>query len=335
MRKLTWLLITLTVLWSGGWFWGSSQVRGAIDQWFADQTAQGYIAENAGFSVLGFPNRIDITIDSPKFADPATGFGWEGAFLQTFTMGWKPWHVIAALPPQQTIRTPGQDIGITATGLRASARARPELILPLDEAIVEGAQIKITSSEGWSVGLATLLAAIRADQGTPNAYDLALTASDIEPDRAFQTALATAGASLPQRITSLRADLKATLTAPLDRNLTETRPRLAALDVTEVAVAWGELSFFAKGRIEPDAAGYASGTVEIAVTNWQRLVPVLVAAGVVTPEVAPTVDNMLKAMAEQNGSPFVLELPLTLASGRMALGPLPLGPAPLMVPPTN
>ena len=87
MRKLTWLLITVTVLWSGGWFWGSSQVRSAIEQWFTDLTAQGYIAENAGFSVLGFPNRIDITIDSPKFADPATGFVWEGPFLQTFTMG--------------------------------------------------------------------------------------------------------------------------------------------------------------------------------------------------------------------------------------------------------
>lgn len=334
MRKLTWLLIALTILWSGGWFWGSSKVREGIDQWFAAQTAQGYIAQNAGFSVLGYPNRLDVTLDAPKFADPSTGFGWEGQFLQVFTMTWKPWHIIAALPPQQTIRTPDQDIGITATSLRASARALPQMILPLDEAILEGTAIEATSTQGWTVALGTLLLAIRADQTGTNAYDVALTGTDLEPDKAFLAALSS-DAGLPSRISSLRANLKARLTAPLDRSAPDTNPRVISLDVNEVAVTWGDLTVFAKGKIEPDAAGYAAGKVDIAVTNWQRLVPILIAAGVVKPEVAPTVSNMLKAMAEQNGSPFVLELPLTLASGRMALGPLPLGPAPVMAPVTN
>ncbi len=334
MRKLTWLLIALTVLWSAAWFWGSSQLRNGIEQWFADQSAKGYIAENAGFSVLGYPNRLDVTLDTPKFADPRTGFGWEGQFLQVFTMTWKPWHVIAALPPQQTIRTPDQDIGITGTGLRASARARPEIALPLDEAILEGTAIEATSTQGWTVGLGSLVFAIRDDQTATNGYDIALTATDLEPDRSLLAALPP-DAGLPTRLARLNATLNARLTAPLDRTAAETNPRLVALDVQEVAITWGDLTLFAKGTIEPDADGYAAGTIDIAVTNWQRLVPVLIASGMVTPEVAPTVGNMLKGLAEQNGSPFVLEVPLTLASGRMSLGPLPLGPAPRMDPVTN
>ena len=91
----------------------------------------------------------------------------------------------------------------------------------------------------------------------------------------------------------------------------------------------------AKGQIEPDADGFASGRVEIEVTNWQRLIPLLIVTGAVKPEVAPTVENMMAAMAKQGGTPDVLKLPLTLASGRMSLGPLPLGPAPMLLPPTN
>uniref|UniRef100_UPI00286B8E0E DUF2125 domain-containing protein n=1 Tax=Tabrizicola sp. TaxID=2005166 RepID=UPI00286B8E0E len=125
MRKLLWVLITLSALWSGYWFVGSSAVRNGAEQWFADQAAQGMTAENTGLSVSGFPNRFDLTVEGIRFADPKTGIGWEAPFAQVFAMTWKPWHIIAALPPEQTIRLPDQDIGLTSTGLRASARARP------------------------------------------------------------------------------------------------------------------------------------------------------------------------------------------------------------------
>ncbi|MFN4131268.1 MAG: DUF2125 domain-containing protein, partial [Paracoccaceae bacterium] len=50
--------------------------------------------------------------------------------------------------------------------------------------------------------------------------------------------------------------------------------------------------------------------------------------GLIKPEIAPTVQNMMQAVAGSSGDPEVLEMPLIFRDGQMLLGPLPLGPAP-------
>ena len=65
-------------------------------------------------------------------------------------------------------------------------------------------------------------------------------------------------------------------------------------------------------------------------TGWRDLVPVLVAAQLVKPEVAPTVTRALEVMAK-DGTAEVLDMPLVLSEGWMRLGPIPLGPAPMML----
>lgn len=334
MRKLLVVLLVLSAVWSGYWFAGSTALKSAADQWFADQAAHGIIAQKTALTVAGFPNRFDLTVEGVKLADPQTGYGWEAPFAQILAMTWKPWHIIAALPPTQTLRLPDQDIGLTSTRLMASLRARPSLSVPLEEIVLDGTALNATSTKGWSTGLATLIFAIRADHSQPAAYDIALTATSITPDPAFLKALPPAS-DLPPEIALVSASLSARLSAPMDRNAAQTKPSLTALDVRDARATWGPLALSAQGQIAPDTEGYAAGRITIQITNWQRLIPLLVAAGAVTPQVAPTVENMLKAMAQQGGKPDVLTLPLILEKGRMSLGPLPLGPAPLMVPPTN
>jgi hypothetical protein len=334
MRKLLVLLIVVSALWSGYWFAGSSALRNAATQWFADQAARGITAENTGLTVAGFPNRFDMTVNGIRFADPKTGIGWDAPFAQVFAMTWKPWHIIAALPPTQTIHLPDQDIALTSVGLRASVRARPDLSVPLAMAIVESGAWQATSTQGWVLGAATLVGSVGADAGTPAAYDIALDIKDLAPDPALLVRLPE-GATLPPLVQVIRARLNARLTAPLDREAAQTRPRLIGLDVSDVLIGWGDLSITAEGLIEPDDTGFAAGRIAIEVTNWQQLIPLLVATGAVKPEVAPTIRNMLGAMAAEGGDPMVLKLPLTLASGRMSLGPLPLGDAPLLVTPSN
>jgi len=334
MRKLTVIVLVLAALWSGYWFAGSAALRSGAEQWFADQTALGITAEKTALSVTGFPNRFDLTVEGLSLADPQTGTGWSAPFAQIFAMTWKPWHVIAALPPTQTVRLPGQDIGITSERLMASARVQPTPSVPLAEIILDGAALSATSTEGWTLGATSLLFAVRADPVSATAYDIALTAKDIAPDPAF---LATLGptSTLPPLVAEARATLNARLTAPLDRNAGTTNPTLIGLEVKDVLVKWGTMSITAKGLIQPDSDGYAAGRIAIDIANWQQLIPLLIATGAVSDQFAPTVQNMLKAMADAGGNPDILSLPLTLAKGRMSLGPLPLGAAPLLVPPTN
>ena len=77
-----------------------------------------------------------------------------------------------------------------------------------------------------------------------------------------------------------------------------------------------------------NAEGLAEGRIELRLSNWRKAIPVAVALGLVTPEVAPTWENVFAVLSEQSASPEDLDLPLVFQRGRMSLGPLPLGPAP-------
>ncbi|TAG22358.1 MAG: DUF2125 domain-containing protein [Rhodobacterales bacterium] len=340
MRKLMFLLVLATLLWSGYWFVGSSALRQGAEKWFADQTASGMTAEKTALRVTGFPNRFDMTVEGLRLADPQSGIGWQAPFVQVFAMTWKPWHIIAALPPEQTVTLPDQAVSLTAEGLRASLRAKPATAVPLAAVIVESGPFSATSTLGWTVGAAKAVTSISADEevpnagDAPNAYILSLDIAGLAPDPAAIERIV-AEADLPPTIAVLRVLATATTTAPLDRFAGETNPRLAALDLTDSLVTWGDLSVTAKGRIAPDDQGFAAGRIEIAVTNYQRLVPALVAAGVIKPELSQTVGNMLAALAQDSGDPNLLQMPLLLEGGRVSLGPLPLGPAPLMLPPSG
>ena len=334
MRKLLFLLVLGSVLWSGYWFVGSSALRRGAEQWFADQAAQGVTAEKTALSVVGFPNRFDLTVEGLRLADPQSGIGWDAPFAQVFAMTWKPWHIIAALPPEQVVTLPDQTISVTSEGFLASLRARPAMDVPLAAVIVESGALMATSSQGWTLGADRIVASVLAADGQPSAYDLALDIAGLAPDPARMARLK-AEAGLPATITTIQLRAVASLTAPLDRHAAETRPQLAALDLGQALVTWGDLSVTASGSIAPDTAGFAAGRIEIAVTNWEPLVPALVAAGVVKPELAPTVRNMLDALAKTSGEPGVLNVPLVLEDGWMSLGPLPLGPAPMMMGPTG
>jgi hypothetical protein len=334
MRKLLFLLVLGTVLWSGYWFVGSSVLRQGAEQWFADQAAQGVTAEKTSLSVVGFPNRFDLTVEGLRLADPQSGIGWDAPFAQVFAMTWKPWHIIAALPPEQVVTLPDQAITIAAEGLRASLRARPTTDVPLAAVIVESGALKATSSQGWTAGVDRFIASVLAAEGATSDYDLALDIAGLAPDPALMARL-TADDGLPPTIATIQLRAVASLTAPLDRHAGITRPQLAALDLGQALINWGELSATAKGSIAPDDQGFAAGRIEVAVTNWERMVAALVAAGVVKPELSQTVENMMAALAKASGDPTVLNLPLVLEDGWMSLGPLPLGPAPMMVGPTG
>ena len=334
MRKLLFLLILATVLWSGYWFAGSTALRQGAEQWFADQAASGMTAEKTSLAVAGFPNRFDLTVEGLRLADPQGAVAWDAPFAQVFAMTWKPWHIIAALPPEQTVTLPDQQIAIASEGLRASLRARPAMDVPLAAVIVESGALLATSSLGWSVGAERTVASVLAAEGQPANYDLSLDIADLAPDPARMLVL-TADGSLPATIATVQLRAVLSLTAPLDRHAGITQPQLAALDLGQALVSWGDLSITASGGIAPDSSGFAAGRVDFVLTNWERIMPLLTASGSISPELAPTVRNMLTALAQEGGDVTVLKLPLVLSDGRMSLGPLPLGPAPRMALPTG
>jgi hypothetical protein len=323
MRALTWIVGILAVLWSGYWFVGSRAVETAATDWFAAQNATGMVAGYGTLNVAGFPNRFDLTVTEVALGNPVTGVQWQVPTVQVFAMTWKPWHIIAILDGEQRVELPDQSLVITTGDARASVVFQPNTDLGLSRLSASLTLTKVVSSLGWAVAADVAELHTRLNPTTTNAHDIALDATNLTPDSTLLT-----DTTLPPTITKIRLRATATFSAPLDRNAGTSQPRIVGWRVQEGSILWGGLSVDTKGEIAANADGLAEGRIDFTIRGWRLAVPMLVTVGAVKPDVAPTIENLLNAMASQTGDPETLVLPLVFANGRATLGPLPLGPAP-------
>ena len=321
------VVLVLGIVWGGYWVAGSIALQKGAEAWFAGQVADGRTATASKIEVHGFPNRFDLTVTDVHLADPVSGFGWDAPFAQVFSMTWKPWHLIAALPNTQTITLPDQQIGLASTKMQGSLKLVPGTALALDSVVVDGVDLVATSSLGWVLAAARAELATRQDVSVSNGHEVNLTVTGLVPDAAL---MAGAG-DLPTTIETAQIDLVAGFTAPIDRFAGAAKPQLAALTLKDGQVRWGDLVITVKGAVVADADGLAEGRVDIHIENWRKLLPPAVAIGLIKAEVAPTVENMMQMLAQQSGDGTTLDLPLVMKAGRMSLGPIPLGPAPRMI----
>ena len=325
MRVLIWITVIAAALWSGLWFAASSAIRSGTESWFAEQVARGLTAEKSALVVEGFPSRVDVTVSDLVLSDPALGTGWRTPFLQVFSMSWKPWHLIAALPSGQVVTLPGQEIALDGQGILASLELHPGVDLALNRTRFEASALQLISSAGWSLAAEQVFAATEEDPSLVNTHRLGLKLQGITPDPALAAA-----SGLPARAELLHLDAYASFTAPLDRHVGQSDPRLSALDLREARLDWGPLQITAGGRMAAGVDGLAEGAIEVKIAGWRRMLPLLVALGLTTADQAGVLERGLEVLAKAGSDPEVLNLTLRAAGGQMVLGPLPLGPAPRM-----
>ncbi|WP_444668117.1 DUF2125 domain-containing protein [Cereibacter changlensis] len=325
MRAVLTLVLVAAVLWGGYWFVGSRALERSAEAWFASQAAQGRIAERESLNVAGFPSRFDLTVTEPHLEDPVSGFGWRAPFAQVFSLTYKPWHVITALPNTQTILAPGQQITLDSTRLRGSLIVKPSPALALDRIAIAGEGLAARSSLGWTVAASAARFATRQIDDDPARHEIGLDITALAPDASLLAAATEA--ELPEVIDSVKLSAILGFTAPLDRHAGETRPELASLDLNETLIAWGDLKLFASGGLTVQD-GLPEGRIDFRLENWRKAIRLAVALELIKPEVAPTWERMLGIMAAQSADAEKLDVPLIFADGRMSLGPLPLGPAP-------
>lgn len=322
MRWLLWVVVAAAALWSGYWFAGRAAVERGAQAALQAAAAQGMVAQ-AGVAVQGFPNRFDLTLTDPRLGDPARGLVWEAPFAQVFALSYKPWHLIAVLPPEQRLVTPAGDVTLTAGDLRASIVSAPSADLPLERLAVAGEALALVAPQGLRLWAETARLATRRDGSAPHAHEVGLDVTGLAPDPA-RAALA----GLPPAAERLRIVAVASLSAPLDRHAGTAPPMLEALTLREVTFRWGPAALSASGAITADAQGRAEGTIDIRITDWRRMLDAATALGLIRPEIAPTWAEMARRLAEAAGSGNDLALPLRMSGGRLSLGPLPLGAAP-------
>jgi hypothetical protein len=324
MRVILVLGILLGVAWGAYWVVGSRAVERGAAQAFAEAAARGLAASHEGLAVQGFPNRFDLTVTRPRLADPATGIGWTAPFAQVLAMTWKPWHVIAMLPPDQQIDLADERIAVTSSRMAASLRLSPDAALTFTELVIEGRDLALASDQGWQAGLTSGVVALARQAEAPRDYRLGVELTELGLDPALP--------DLGPVITRLHLDAVLGLTTPLDRSALELPPGVVRVQVREVRLDWGGMRLSGQGEYHLGPDGLTEGEVVFDITGWRQLPLLAAQLGLVSPEMAKSLTDGFQALASADGDAETLSLPLTAAEGWLSLGPLPLGPAPALAP---
>lgn len=324
MRAVLWIIAACAVLWTGYWLVASRGLQNASEGWFAEQVQNGTASYKA-VSVGGFPGRFDLTVTEPRLVDPRSMSSWSAPEMLVTALAYNPWHLIGVFPNQQTIDLPDQSLTVTSAKLLGSLVVAPGTALTLERTRLAGDKIALSSTLGWQLAADALHFASMAENPQGTQHEIGLELLKVSPDPVFRKAVQ----ALPDQIDRIHLDANLTLSAPLDRQAGQTNPAITAIDIKDLSGNWGDLVLGGNGTLTADAMGRAEGRIDLRLANWRKAMPLLVAAGLVTPEVAPTWEKMLDYVARQNGDdPEVLNVPLVYSNGRGSLGPLPLGPAP-------
>ena len=327
MRIMVGLMLGLFVLWGGWWFAASSAEHRAAVAFFADRRAAGFTAEYSSLDVAGFPSRLDLTVNDVALGDPAAGITWRAPFAQLLALSYNPYHFIAALPHRQELATPVGTFSVTSDRMEASLRVVPGLAFTLDEIVAVADQPGLTASTGWQVTAATMRLATRRVPGRLLAQQIGAEADHITPNPMLKAMLDPTGA-LPDTLDQAYLDAEAGFDTAIDRHSTTHPPHLTDLTLRDGHITWGQMLLSATGKVTVDAEGVPEGRITIRAKDWKGMVAVAVTLGLVRPELAPTVQNMLAELAKGSPDPDVVELPLEFQKGWMSLGPLPVGAAP-------
>jgi hypothetical protein len=322
MRWLTGLVLVLGCLWGGYWFVGERGFETAARDWFDTLAASGKVATNSGLEVHGFPNRFDLTVTEPQLADPASGLGWQAPFFQVLSLSYKPWHVIAAFPPEQRLTLPHEGMIVRSGKLQASVVVKPQPALPLDRFTLIGNTIEADGDRGWVVKAETLQFATRLDESRVNRHEIGLNVTNLVPDAALMAVFAGA---LPSQVGLIRVDAHIGFTGPIDRQALTSPPQIASVELDNLRIEWGQMQVTAQGNVTADAAGFAEGNGVLQLKNWRVALDVAQSMGILSQKDRKLWEQAAMFLAKQSDS---LDLPLQFKNGRSFIGPLAVGPAP-------
>jgi hypothetical protein len=324
MRAMLLAGLALLIGWSAYWWIAATGVRNGIDDWLAARQADGWVAEYADLGVSGYPSRVDARFENLSLADPDSGWAWTAPLFQILALSYRDDQVILAFPGEQSLATPRGRVTISGAPLRASVNLTEDQVV--QRLVVEAEELRLTTDEEQITGARVIIAT--EQQGAPRTQRLGLTGEEISPPEALRDMAAGIGLS-EKAIDSITLDATATFAAaPGLSQLGAAPPALEALSIADLSVTWAELSLRAQGDLVADANGFASGTLNLRLSNWQEMLDMAVSSGAIGADVAPALEFALGLMAGLGGDRDALEATVTLRDGVMAIGPIAIGTAP-------
>jgi len=320
--RMIWALLVMaviaTIAWGGYWLIGARAMDRAVSA-----VLQGNPVVTAeSHSLRGFPNRFDLTLNAPQVVQG--GINWRAPFVQFFALSYRLNHVIAVFAHDQQFTVMGQEMTLHTEDMRASLVMEPGLSLPLERfALVAEAPSLRSAGQTHRADTARLA----SEMLEPQRHRLVIEIENAFPDTTALAAYDPQG-HWPRRFDVIRLEGEAEFDRPLDRHALEgAPPQMTGLALTGARLVFDGGAISARGRLVPDAQGYLSGEVVVAVQGWRDLMLRARDAGLMPAEHDALATMALQSMADP-ANPDLLEAPMVVRAGDIMLGPVVLGTIP-------
>jgi len=303
------IAIILVALYTAYWYVARGILEDGIDQWIAEQRAQGLVVEYSDKRLGGYPFRFELTVDEPLYGEPAPGARWSADRLELIMQPWDWYHVIARSPGRNTVfLSPGEGDNLrillgrrSAASLRWDDTSVTRFSLALDEASLGAAGGSVADIDAFELHL-------RPAPGAPDMLQLETHWQRIELAETPPDDLAPLGRTIGPSI--LRAELAGGVSAfsetgDLARSVELALSRGGELLVPQLMLEWGPASLGAKADLKREA-GQLRGSVGVRIERADELRSALAAQGRLTDDVRQAIDGLEAASA--NGGFFMTTL---------------------------
>ena len=324
MRRLTLILLFLAAIYSGYWVIGAQATERAAATQISQLQDAGWTVSYDALDTVGYPSRFDTNVKALRVTTPDQRVTWQAPFIQALSLSYQPNAAILAFAPSQTVRIDNVPVVIASDGLRASVKVSPTPALDLDNLTGEVGALSASAEGQRLFSLTNGIAALRKAATGDAQYDAYLDLDGFALPDPLRAMLDPAGA-LPSAFGQVTVDARIGLTQPINRHASDTNPQLTQLALNGMTIAWGAMQLRGSGTLDIDDTGTPQGRITLDADNWQTMLDIAVAAGLLDASLAGTARNMAALLA---GGGTQISVPVSFQNGFMSLGPIPLGPAP-------
>ena len=308
----------LVGLYSAYWFFAIGKIEQGLDEWIAQQRAEGVEIDYAAREFGGFPYRFMVTFDTPSYRN------WQvvlrGEELELFMQPWNFRHAIARMPGRSEVMSREFDGTVllddkSAASFRWNGDGLTDIGLTLNlaefvsgEADVSVRGLKANyAARGDVVRLGVDWDGVSLSPELVDGQDWSYLGQDLQASR-----------------------LRVALKGLADNGAGEPgAARARGIDLAQLRLNWGPLKFGAKGDVEITPAGYLDGPVQIRLEEAEALSAAMRDAGRLPPQSALIVQAI--GAASEDGQFFSLQI----SDGALTMLGIPVLTLPPVAPPLS
>lgn len=321
MRRMIALVVIVSALWGGYWFFAASGLKSALNTQIGQLRAAGWSVEYADLSLQGFPSRLDTRVQELSLSAPQDSFTWRAPFFQVFALSYRPNHLIAVWPKRFTLDTLAGAFTVTHDDLRASLRLAANTGLGLEQLVIAAQNLQVTAQDLGQASAQTAQISLRPLPAQAGLYEAAMDLGQITPAPALTAQLGW-NAETPLTISRAFVNSELRFDAPLDRSaMTNGSLRTQEATLTRAQLEIGDSVINLSGALRLTRFGPPEGKIRLNATGWKALLAQLDPATLDT----ETLTKRLSAMVGEEGE---IAINLEFRAGFIHFGPIPLMPAP-------